>query len=203
VISAAKNCRRIRASAVVWQRSDWARFPATRVEAEYRNEYRNMCGCSRFFGLLFLLGNIIFLDCTTSALEAPTALPLTHFVGFFILAKAAAGFAAGWRLLQREPWARVLALILVLLDLINVPLGTALGVSTLLVLLPAQSEEDHEKYLGAVVAQPLRSAPPRSSEAGELIYFVPLFLLQSRARPHDFRARDFLQSKIGQTTKCT
>ena len=48
-----------------------------------------------------------------------------------------------------EPWARVLALILAFLDLINVPFGTALGVYTLWVLLPAQSEEDYEKYLGA------------------------------------------------------
>jgi hypothetical protein len=83
--------------------------------------------------------------------QAPTAFlhPLLTFVGLFILAKAAAGFAAGWGLLQREPWARVLALILAFLGLINVPFGTALGVYTLWVLLPAQSEEEYEKYLRA------------------------------------------------------
>jgi len=102
--------------------------------------------------ILVILANTLFLHLhDMGAPEAPAFLhPLLTFVGFFILAKAAAGFAAGWGLLQREPWARVLALILAFLDLINVPLGTALGVYTLWVLLPAQSEEDYEKYLSAV-----------------------------------------------------
>jgi len=102
--------------------------------------------------ILVILANTLFLHLhDMGAPEAPTAFlhPLLTFVGFFILAKAAAGFAAGWGLLQREPWARVLALILAFLDLINVPFGTALGVYTLWVLLPAQSEEDYEKYLAA------------------------------------------------------
>jgi len=36
--------------------------------------------------------------------------------------------------------------------LINAPFGTALGIYTLWVLLPAQSEEEYEKYLAASVA---------------------------------------------------
>jgi zinc-ribbon domain len=83
--------------------------------------------------------------------DAPTAFlhPLLTFVGIFVLAKAAVGLATGWGLLQREPWARVMALVLAFLSLMNVPLGTALGVYTLWVLLPAQSEEDYERYLRA------------------------------------------------------
>ena len=34
-----------------------------------------------------------------------------HFFGWLILAKAAAGFFAGWGLLQREEWARTVALV--------------------------------------------------------------------------------------------
>jgi len=100
--------------------------------------------------VLIILANTLFLHLHDfGAPEAPTAFlnPLLTFVGVFVVAKAAAGFAAGYGLLQREPWARVLALILAFLGLINVPFGTALSVYTLWVLLPAQSEEDYEKYL--------------------------------------------------------
>ena len=38
--------------------------------------------------------------------------PLLSVVAILILAKAAFGFIAGWGLLKREPWARLLALVL-------------------------------------------------------------------------------------------
>jgi hypothetical protein len=69
--------------------------------------------------------------------------PLLSFIGILILVKAAAGFVAGYGLLQREAWARILALILGFLSLFNVPFGTALGVYTLWVLLPATSDEEY------------------------------------------------------------
>lgn len=69
--------------------------------------------------------------------------PLLSFLGVFVLAKAAAGFLAGWGLLQREEWARVLSLVVGFVSLFNIPFGTAVGVYTLWVLLPAQSEEEY------------------------------------------------------------
>lgn len=78
--------------------------------------------------------------------------PLMTVVALFVLAKAAAGFVAGWGLLNREPWGRVLALVLGFLALIHVPFGTALGVYTLWVLLPAHSEEEYAKYQAASAA---------------------------------------------------
>jgi ABC-type glycerol-3-phosphate transport system permease component len=60
-----------------------------------------------------------------------------------LLLKAVVGVIAGWGLLQRESWGRVLALIVAFVSLINVPLGTALGIYTLWVLLPADSEKDY------------------------------------------------------------
>ena len=69
--------------------------------------------------------------------------PLLTFVGGLILLKAAAGLIAGWGLLQREPWARVVALIVGFLTLFNVPIGTALGIYTLWVLLPTQSDDEY------------------------------------------------------------
>jgi len=70
--------------------------------------------------------------------------PLLTFVAGILLLKAAAGFIAGWGLLQREPWARVLTLIVGFVSLFNVPIGTALGIYTLWVLLPTQSDEEYQ-----------------------------------------------------------
>ena len=75
--------------------------------------------------------------------------PLLSFVGWLILAKAAAGFVAGWGLLQRESWARVVALVVGFVALLNVPLGTALGIYTLWVLLPNQSDEEYKTLSAA------------------------------------------------------
>ena len=78
--------------------------------------------------------------------QAPTGFlrPLLSVVAIFILAKAACGFIAGWGLLQREPWARVIALVLGFISLFNIPFGTAVGVYTLWVLLPAQSRQEYD-----------------------------------------------------------
>ena len=56
----------------------------------------------------------------------------------------AAGLAAGFGLIQREPWARTLVLILAFISLfINIPIGTAIGIYTMWVLLPAESEQEY------------------------------------------------------------
>jgi hypothetical protein len=59
------------------------------------------------------------------------------------------GFIAGWGLLSREPWARMLAIILGAVSLVDVPFGTALGIYTLWVLLPARSEEEFRQISNA------------------------------------------------------
>jgi hypothetical protein len=70
--------------------------------------------------------------------------PFLTFIGCLVLVKAAAGFIAGWGLLQHESWGRLLALILGFIALFtNIPIGTALGIYTLWVLLPAQSDEEY------------------------------------------------------------
>ena len=70
--------------------------------------------------------------------------PFLTFIGGLILVKAAIGFIAGWGLLQREQWGRVAALVIGFISLFNVPIGTALGVYTLWVLLPTQSDDDYQ-----------------------------------------------------------
>jgi hypothetical protein len=70
--------------------------------------------------------------------------PLLSVIGWLILAKAAAGFFAGWGLLKREEWARVVALVVGFIALLNVPIGTALGIYTLWVLLPTRSDDEYK-----------------------------------------------------------
>lgn len=52
-------------------------------------------------------------------------------VAFFLFLVGLPGILAGWGLLNRRLWARTLAIILGILNLVNVPLGTALGAYTL------------------------------------------------------------------------
>ena len=82
-----------------------------------------------------------------TAPDAPTAFlrPMLGVIAILLLAKAALGFLAGWGLLQHEKWARILVLVLAFVTLFtNIPFGTALGVYTMWVLLPQESEREYE-----------------------------------------------------------
>jgi hypothetical protein len=70
---------------------------------------------------------------------------LLGIIGVAVLIKAVVGFAAGYGLLQRERWARLLTLVLSFLALFNFPFGTALGIYSLWVLFPAESEREYEQ----------------------------------------------------------
>lgn len=72
-------------------------------------------------------------------------MPIVGVVGIFLLASAVLGLLAGWGLMNYRPWARVLALVLGVISLLHVPLGTALGIYTLWVLLPAESEREYRR----------------------------------------------------------
>jgi hypothetical protein len=70
---------------------------------------------------------------------------LLRGVGMVFLATGVIGIMAGWGLLERQPWARMLAIVLGCLNLMDMPFGTALGIYTLWVLLPAKSEEEYRQ----------------------------------------------------------
>jgi hypothetical protein len=74
------------------------------------------------------------------------------FLGILILAKAACGFIAGWGLMRHEGWARILALVLAFLSLFNIPFGTAIGVYTMWVLLPGESQREYDVLAAAKAA---------------------------------------------------
>jgi hypothetical protein len=100
--------------------------------------------------VLYILANTLFLHLHEMP-DVPPDVPagflhsLFSIIGFFVLVKAAFGFFAGWGLLRREPWARMLTIVLAFLALFNIPFGTALGIYSLWVLLPAESEREYEQ----------------------------------------------------------
>jgi hypothetical protein len=53
-----------------------------------------------------------------------------------------------WGLLERQPWARILGIVVAFLALIRFPFGTALGIYTLWVLLPESSEREYDEIAG-------------------------------------------------------
>ncbi len=98
--------------------------------------------------IMVVLGNTLFAH--LHEMGAPPEVPtgfltaIVSTVGILILAGAASGFFAGWGLLHREAWARVVALVLAFMSLFVVPFGTAIGVYTMWVLLPGASQQEYD-----------------------------------------------------------
>jgi len=100
-------------------------------------------------GWLYILGNTIYLviggmglfllagiGVATNDPEAFQILSIVGGVGaVFFTVLAVPGLIAGVGLLKRQSWARILALVLAILGLINFPIGTAVGIYALWVLL--------------------------------------------------------------------
>ncbi len=73
--------------------------------------------------------------------------PMVAIAGIFSIIKAAFEFPAGWGLLNRQHWARPMAIVVGVISLFfHIPFGTAMGVYTLWVLLPSHSEAEYEQY---------------------------------------------------------
>jgi hypothetical protein len=78
--------------------------------------------------------------------DVPPFLPgLLQMIGLFLMGGAVLGLIAGWGLLERQPWARTLSIVLACFSLLSAPFGTALGIYTLWALLPAKSEEEYRR----------------------------------------------------------
>ena len=58
-----------------------------------------------------------------------------QFIWVFVVLRAVLLFAAGYGLMERAPWGRMVAIVAAFLSLIKFPIGTALGIWTLLILM--------------------------------------------------------------------
>lgn len=99
-------------------------------------------------GLRLLPGILVTLIGAAGMHLLPPEIPpfvqaVIPIVGGVLIAFGAIGIVAGWGLLTHQSWARMLAIVLGFLNLIHVPFGTALGIYTLWVLLPAESEREY------------------------------------------------------------
>ena len=109
-------------------------------------------------GILWLAYSILHLIPTGAMLIFGTVGPpwwrheahVPPFVGPMIVALgglgavlALLGILAGWGLLERRSWARSVAIVLGCLALLSIPFGTALGIYTLWVLIPAASKQEY------------------------------------------------------------
>jgi len=102
-------------------------------------------------GWLFIIGNaiylllgglaFIFMTGIGIASQEAEALPILTVVGgvgaVFFTALALPGLIAGVGLLKRRSWARVLSLVVAILSLVNFPIGTAVGIYAIWVLMQA------------------------------------------------------------------
>ena len=104
--------------------------------------------------VVLVLANTLFLHLPVNPENLPTGWlhPFLSFIGVLVLLKAGAAVAVGWGLLNREPWARIVAIVLAFIALFNIPFGTALGVYTLWVLLPSESESEYQEQSRAMPA---------------------------------------------------
>ncbi|MDX1741610.1 MAG: serine/threonine-protein kinase, partial [Rhodothermales bacterium] len=66
---------------------------------------------------------------------------------------AVPGIIAGWGLLARKPWGRVIGIVVAILDLFNIPIGTAFGIYALWVLTEPEAEAyfDHLRRASAAL----------------------------------------------------
>jgi len=114
-----------------------------------------IAGHVRMLGILWLglsafrlIPGLVMLAIFNHRFDFPPGVPdfvhgLLSGMGWLFVVGAAVGLLTGWGLLQREPWARTLALIMGVISLPEMPFGTALGIYTLWVLLPAKSEQEY------------------------------------------------------------
>jgi hypothetical protein len=99
--------------------------------------------------VLFVVANALFGIAMHMNGGAGGAEPFVHtiltIVGTAVGVKGILSIVAGWGLLQRETWARALTIVMGFLGILHIPLGTALGIYTIWVLLPNESAEEYER----------------------------------------------------------
>jgi len=71
------------------------------------------------------------------------------FASGIMVFQAVLAIVAAWGLLERQSWGRVVGIFAGVLSLWNIPFGTALGIYTLWVLLPASSELEYRRLARA------------------------------------------------------
>ena len=97
--------------------------------------------------LAILTAVIVFIIMVATGLASgdPTAITVTSIVGsaiaVFLVIVSVPQIVGGIGLLKRKSWSRILMLVVSVLQLLNIPLGTALGIYTIWVLIQDESKQ--------------------------------------------------------------
>jgi hypothetical protein len=108
-------------------------------------------------GVLFVLSNTLFVHIAARMSQSPNGLPvdflphLMSFISIAILAKGLLAAAGGIGLLQKQHWARTICLVSAFLALFSIPIGTALGIYTIWVMMSRNAEDDYSKLTAVSV----------------------------------------------------
>jgi hypothetical protein len=111
-------------------------------------------------GWLYIIGHALFLvigaflfilltgiGLTVNDPEARLVLPVVGTaLGSLLILLSLPGLIAGYGLLTAKPWARVVALVIGILNLVNVPIGTIIGAYACWVLLQQPTREYFEQH---------------------------------------------------------
>jgi hypothetical protein len=81
------------------------------------------------------------VDPDHAALAAPIAMVIGLCIAGFLLLVSAPAIIGGWGLIKGKSWSRVLMIVISALHLLSFPIGTALGIYGLWVLLNEQSRQ--------------------------------------------------------------
>lgn len=71
--------------------------------------------------------------------------PLVEVIGWCLVAVSMIGLVGGIGLLNRAPWARTLTLVAGFIELFNIPIGTALGIYAIWVLMSSGAEDEYRR----------------------------------------------------------
>jgi hypothetical protein len=129
--------------------------------------YLVMSGIGLLFALLifFALGTAAsIVGMSASPEDAAVAMPILGITGtalsMLLLLLSLPGLITGWGLLKLRPWARVLGIVLAVISLLNFPIGTAIGVYGLWVLLTKETERLFEAPVATLPQVPPPAARP-------------------------------------------
>ena len=125
-------------------------------------------------GWLLIIGNVLVLaigafvftlltglGLTVNDPQARAILPLVgSTVGLLLVFLSVPGFLAGYGVLTRKAWGRILAMVVSVLGLLNFPIGTAIGLYTLWVLLQTSTAN----YFATTPETPLHLRQDKAEE---------------------------------------
>ena len=97
------------------------------------------------FGIIFALFIFSILAGVALIARDPQAAAIVTFVAsavaLFFVVLSIPGIVGGIGVLRRQRWARILVIVLAAISLVNFPIGTALGIYSLWVLLQRETQE--------------------------------------------------------------